>query len=331
MLRVAVRRLAAGLGVVLAVVTLTFVLITLAPGDPARLWIAPGAGAAELATQRHALGLDQPAPMRYARWLWHFAAGDWGTSLSQQRPVTEVIAAALPYTVELAALSLFLTYAGGVLLGVFQGFTRRKRLDQALTTTSLVVYGMPSYWLATMLVLVFAYAAARYAWPAWLQLPALGVTALDADFLPPLERLADRARHLVLPLLTLGAVGIAGTAPYVRGAVLDQRGRWFVRAAIARGLSPLAVRFRHVLRNAAPPVITLLGLSLPALFSGAVFVEWIFAWPGMGRTMVAAVIARDYPVVMATTAVFAALVVTGNLVADLLHAWADPRLRRAAA
>jgi peptide/nickel transport system permease protein len=329
MLRIAVRRLAGGLGIVLAVVTLTFALITLAPGDPARLWIAPGAGAAELAAQRHALGLDQPAPVRYARWLARFVAGDWGVSLAQQRPVTAVIAAALPYTIELAGLSLLLTYVGGVLLGALQGFTRRPRLDSALTTLSLVVYGVPAYWLATMLVLVFVYAAARFAWPGWLQLPALGVAALDADFLSPAARFADRARHLVLPLLTLGLVGVAGTAPYVRAAVRDQRAKAFVRAAMARGATRLSVRLRHVLRNALPPVITMLGLSLPALFSGAVFVESVFAWPGMGRIMVDAVIARDYPVVLATTAVFAALVVAGNLCADLLHAWADPTLRRA--
>jgi peptide/nickel transport system permease protein len=180
-------------------------------------------------------------------------------------------------------------------------------------------------------VLVFVYLAARFSWPAWLQLPALGVQAMDADFLSPAARLTDRLRHLALPLVTLSLVGVAGTAPYVRAAVLEQRSRAFVRAAFAKGLGRLAVQLTHVLRNALPPVITMLGLSLPALFSGAVFVETVFAWPGMGRIMVESVIARDYPVVMATTAVFAALVVAGNLTADLLHAWADPRLRRVAA
>ncbi len=151
-----------------------------------------------------------------------------------------------------------------------------------------------------------------------------------ADFLTPGARFADRLRHLALPLVTLGAIGAAGTARYVRGALLDVRGRAFVRTARAKGLFPLRIELRHVLRNALLPVITLLGLSLPALFSGTVFVEVIFAWPGMGRVMVDAVGARDYPVVMATTAIFAILVVLGNLLADLLYAVADPRLRRAA-
>jgi peptide/nickel transport system permease protein len=138
----------------------------------------------------------------------------------------------------------------------------------------------------------------------------------------------DRLRHLALPLVTLGAIGAAGMARFARGAVLDVRRAEYVRAARARGLHPLRVEARHVLRNALLPVITLLGLSLPALISGTVFVEVIFAWPGMGRVMVDAVAARDYPVVMAVTCVFALVVVTGNLLADVLYAVVDPRLRR---
>jgi peptide/nickel transport system permease protein len=328
MLRQVSRRLAIGVGVVFVVVTLTFVLINLAPGDPARLWIGPGAGAAELEAARVALGLDRPLPVRYAAWLWSFVRGDWGISLTQQRPVMRVIADALPHTLLLSITSLLVTYLAGVALGAFQAMRRRSALDTGLTVGSLVVYGMPAYWLAIMLVLVFSYGAARWGWPAWLRLPAMGVTALDAEFLTPGQRVVDRLRHLALPLATLGAIGAAGTARFVRGAVLDVRSLDFVRSARARGLSPRRVETRHVLRNALLPIITLLGLSLPALVSGTVFVEVIFAWPGMGRVMVSAVAARDYPVVTATTAIFALLVVAGNLLADLLYAAADPRLRR---
>ena len=185
---------------------------------------------------------------------------------------------------------------------------------------------MPAYWLAIMLVLVFSYAAARYGWPIWLRFPALGVASLDADFLSPGSRVVDRLRHLALPLATLGAIGVAGTARFVRGAVIDVRALPFVRTARAAGAHPVTVEIRHVLRNALLPIITLLGLSLPALFSGTVFVEVIFAWPGMGRVMVDAVAGRDYPLVMATTAIFAILVVIGNLLADLLYGLADPRI-----
>jgi peptide/nickel transport system permease protein len=327
MLRRVVLRLLTGLGLVFAVVTVTFLLLNLAPGDPARLWVGPSADAAALDAARHALGLDRPLPLRYVSWLVDFARGDWGTSLAQQRPVSRVLADAVPYTLLLSAASLLLTYVGGIIVGLWQAVKRAGAVDTALTVATQVVYGMPAYWLALMLVLVFTYGAARYGWPAWLRYPAFGVTGLDADFLPAGARLADRLRHLALPLITLGLIGAAGSARYIRGAVLDVLGLDYVRTARAKGLAEGRVMGRHVLRTALIPVITLLGLSLPALFSGAVFVEVIFSWPGMGREMVAAVAARDYPVVMAATAIFGALVVIGNLLADLLYAVADPRLR----
>jgi peptide/nickel transport system permease protein len=274
------------------------------------------------------LGLDRPMVIRYLSWLGNFLRGQWGTSLAQQRPVTQVIAAAVPHTLVLSLSSLVLTYVFGILIGTLQAVKRRSALDTGITVTSLIVYGMPAYWLAIMLVLVFSYGAARLGWPSWLQFPALGVAGLDADFLSPWQRVVDRLRHLALPLLTLTAIGAAGTARFVRGAVIDVRGGSFVMAARAKGLPAHAVEARHVLRNALLPVVTLLGLSLPALFSGTVFVEVIFAWPGMGRVLVDAVGARDYPVVLATTTIFASLVVIGNLLADTLYAAVDPRLRR---
>jgi peptide/nickel transport system permease protein len=170
-----------------------------------------------------------------------------------------------------------------------------------------------------MLVMVFTYWARA--------LPAFGAAGFDADFLTGWSRIADRLRHLALPLITLTLIGVGGVARYVRGAMLDVRGAPHVAVARAKGLSPAQVSLRHVLRNALIPVVTLLGLSLPALFSGAVFIESIFAWPGVGRIMVEAVGARDYPVIMAATSVSAALVVAGNLLAELLTAWADPRVR----
>jgi peptide/nickel transport system permease protein len=327
MLHKALRRLAIGFGLVLAVVTITFVLINLAPGDPARLWVAPGATETDLENARRVLGLDRPLPVRYAAWLADFVRGDWGTSIAPQRPVLRILGDALPHTLLLSGGSLLLTYLVGVAVGTFQAAKRRSPWDTSLTIGNLVVFGMPAYWLAIMLVLTFAYAGARYGWPAWLQFPAMGVASLDADFLTPWGRVVDRLRHLALPLVTLSLIGAAGTSRFVRGAVLETRGQAFVNAARARGLSRSVVEGRYVIRNALLPIITLLGLSLPALFSGTVFVEVIFAWPGMGREIVTAVGARDYPVVMATTAIFAVLVVVGNLLADILYTVADPRIR----
>lgn len=322
-------RLLSGIALVLAVVTVAFVLLQLAPGDPARFWVGPAATQDDLDAARRALGLDRPLLARYLAWLVDFVRGDWGISLARHRPVRQVLGAALPATLVLTGTSLLVTYIGGIIVGLLQAVKRARPVDTLLTIATVLVYGLPAYWIALLLVLVFAYGAARLGWPAWLRFPALGVESLDADFLSPGARVLDRLRHLILPLVTLGAIGVAGTARFVRGAAVDVLDQDFVRAARARGIAGRRIVLRHVLRNALLPVITLLGLALPALFSGTVFVEVIFAWPGMGRELVAAVAARDYPVVLAATAVFGALVVAGNLLADLLYAAADPRLREA--
>jgi len=328
MLERVLSRCVTGALLVFAVVTFTFLLINLAPGDPARLWVGPGAGTAELEAARQALGLDRSLPVRYWSWLVRFVTGDWGTSLVQQRPVTGIIASALPHTILLSAGSLFITYIGSVLLGLFQAAHARGFWDRTLSALSLLAYGIPAYWLAAMLVMVFAYASARYGWPAVLRLPAMGASALDAEYLSPWGQVADRIRHLILPLTTLGVIGIAGTSRFVRGAVLDVTHQNHVAVARARGLRPWRVQGLYIMRNALVPIVTLMGLSLPALFSGTVFVEVVFALPGMGREIVSAVSSRDYPVVMATTAIFAALVVVGNLLADLFQGVLDPRVRQ---
>jgi peptide/nickel transport system permease protein len=314
------RRALSGLAVVFGVLTLMFFLLRLAPGDPARLLVGPAATAEQVEAQRHALGLDRPLVEQYGAWLGRFARGDWGSSIATGRPVRRTLAEAWPATIRLVGLSLVLSYLLGIAVGVVQA-TRGGGLDTALSVLSVTLFALPGYWLGLMLVMLFTYRARA--------LPAFGAAGFDADFLTGWERVADRLRHLTLPLATLTLIGAGGTARYVRGAMLDVAGAPFVAIARAKGLSPAAVAVRHVLRNALIPVLTLLGLSLPALFSGAVFIEAIFAWPGVGRVLVEAVQARDYPVVMAATAVSAVLVVLGNLLAELLVAWADPRLRDA--
>jgi peptide/nickel transport system permease protein len=318
MLRIILHRALSGIAVVLGVVTLMFFLLRLAPGDPARLLVGPAATEEQIAAQRRVLGLDRPVAAQYLTWLGQFARGEWGTSIASGRPVGAILAAAWPATVRLVGLSLLLSYLLGIAIGVLQA-TRGGRLDTALSVASVTLFAMPGYWLGLMLVMVFTYRARL--------LPAFGAAGFDADFLTGWERIADRLRHLALPLATLTLVGVGGTARFVRGAMLDVASAPFVAIAYAKGLSPARVALRHVFRNALIPVLTLLGLSLPTLFSGAVFIEAIFAWPGVGRVLVEAVQARDYPVVMAATAVSALLVVLGNLLAEALVSWADPRLR----
>jgi peptide/nickel transport system permease protein len=312
------RRALSGLGVVLGVVTLMFALLRLAPGDPALLLVGPAASAEQVAAQRRSLGLDRPIAEQYATWLGQFVRGDWGTSIATGRPVRTMLAQAWPATVRLVGISLVLSYLIGIAVGVVQA-ARGGRLDTMLSVATVTLFALPGYWLGLMLVMVFTYRLRL--------LPAFGAAGFDADFLPPAARLADRLRHLVLPLATLTLVGIGGTARFVRGAMLDVAGAPWVTVARAKGLSETRVMLRHVLRNALVPVVTLLGLSLPTLFSGAVFIEAIFAWPGVGRVLVEAVQARDYPVVMAATAVSALLVVLGNLLAEALVRWVDPRAR----
>ncbi|HMV32400.1 MAG TPA: ABC transporter permease, partial [Gemmatimonadales bacterium] len=259
-------------------------------------------------------------PVQFGEWVSRAARGDWGVSLSTGRPVARMLGEAWPATALLVTLSLVLSYLGGIGIGLWQ-VRSGPRTDTALTLASVTLFAMPGYWLGVMLVWVATY--------HWGLLPAFGAAGLDADFLAPGAAVVDRLRHLALPLLTLTLIGAGGAARFVRGALFDVRGEPFVLAAEARGLAPARLLLRHLLRNALGPVVTLLGLSLPALFSGAVFVEGIFAWPGVGRVLISAVQARDYPVVMAGATVSALLVVAGNLLADLLRALVDPRLRHA--
>jgi peptide/nickel transport system permease protein len=208
-----------------------------------------------------------------------------------------------------------------VVVGAAQAERPGSRTDAVLSVGTVTLYAVPGYWLGLMLIMLGTYQLKLF--------PAFGAAGYDADFLGRGARLLDHARHLALPLLTLTLIGIGGVARFARGAMMDIRGEAFITTARAKGLPPGGVN-RHILRNALIPVVTLLGLSLPALFSGAVFIEAVFAWPGVGRVLVEAVQARDYPVVMAATAISAALVVLGNLLADLAVSALDPRLQKRA-
>src|SRR3990172_5447631 len=317
MSRALLRRLWAAVPTVLLVLTVTFFGLHLAPGDPVRLFLGPSADEAAAAQMRRALGLDRALAVQYLDWLARFVTGDWGASIAQHRPVTAVLGDAFGPTLLLTGLSLLLTYALGLAIGAVQAARRHSRLDATLTAVTAVVAALPAYVVGLGLMLVFAYGAALWNWPAWLRLPALGAAGIGADFLGPAARLADRVRHLVLPAATLALVGAAGAARFVRASTVEALRQPFVRTARAKGLGETRV-------------VALSGLQLPALFSGVVFVETIFAWPGMGRVTVQAVLGRDYPVVMASTAVFATLVVIGNLLADGAAALLDPRARSTA-
>ncbi|HLB37875.1 MAG TPA: ABC transporter permease [Gemmatimonadales bacterium] len=314
------RRLGAAALVAFGVATITFFLIHLAPGSPlAGSGENPYVSAEALEQMRRNFALDRPLHIQYFRYLTNLARGDWGMSFTMHRPVLDALRDAVPNTLLLATAALILDFLLGTAIGTLQGMRAGSRFDRACSAVTLTLYSVPTFWFGLVLVLVFGQ---ELGW-----LPVSGV--VDPALYPSrsvLGKLTDRAAHLILPALTLGLIGAAATARYQRAAMLEVVRQDFIRTARAKGLAETAVAL-HALRNAILPTITLLGLALPMLLSGAVLVETVFAWPGMGRLAVEAIQRRDYPVVTGAAILAALAVVAGNLVADVLTRLADPRTR----
>lgn len=308
------------------VVTLTFVLAHLAPGDATDLLVPPGATAEDIARLRAAFGLDASLPEQYARWASRVVAGDLGESFALGEPVRDVLVRALPVSLALGVASLTLTFVIGVTVGFWQARHAGTWGDRLVSAISLAVFAAPAFWLALALVALFTYVASRQGWPPVLRLPAMGMRTV-AGTSGAWETLSDVVRHAILPVTVLAAIGAAGLARYARTTALDLLDAGFVRTAEAKGASSRRVLFRHVLANARPTLIVLLALSLPGIVAGSVFVESVFAWPGMGRVLLSSIAARDYPVVMGATLVYAAMVILANWLADAGITWADPRRR----
>jgi len=314
------RRVAAGIAIVFAAVSLTFVAIHLAPGQP---FLPPDErpmAPEVVARLRRNYGLDRPLPEQYLRYFVQLARGELGESFSQRRPVAQAIADAVPNTLLLTATALAIDFTLGILIGLFQASRARRRSDVALANVTLFFYSLPTFWLALVLQLVFAL------WLRWFPTGGVTESALYGS-LPLLGRFADRLHHLVLPALTLGLVGAGGTARFQRAALLEALGHEYVRTARAKGLAERAVLVRHAWRDALLPVISLAGVALPFLLTGAVLIETVFSWPGLGKLAADAISARDYPLVLGTTLLATCAVVAGSFIADVLTAAADPRVR----
>jgi len=307
--------------IVALVATLSFVLIHLAPGDPfSGALDNPRVTSGVRGTLRAQYGLDRSLPEQYARYIAQLARGEMGWSFSRGRPVRAVMAQVLPRTLLLMGTALFASFLVGVGVATVQVSRRGSALDRALDRISLVFASMPDFWLAILMLLAFSF---------WMPLFPIG-GALDAtmhDSLSPAGRMLDSLWHLILPALTLTLLYASGIARFQRAALLDVMPADFIRTARSKGLRERDILLRHAMRNALLTLITLIGLSFPALLTGAVFIEKVFAWPGMGLTMVDAIGSRDYPLVIGAVIVGSALVVLGSLIADLLYRWADPRLR----
>ena len=319
-------RLIGAIPLVIGIATIVFFAINLAPGEPGIFYVAPGLTQEVIEQMRVNFGLDQPVHVRYVRWLGAMLTGDFGYSFSHSRPVLDVLVEFLPNTLILSGCALLVAFLFGTVIGTLQAVRQYSLRDSALSVVLLLFYSIPSFWLALMLILTFSlFARNVWDWPFWL--PASGMTSTDHDFLSFGARIWDRAVHLVLPTLSLALVLTAGIARYMRASMLEVIRQDYIRTARAKGLAESAVVFKHAMRNALIPIVTLVGLQLPILFGGTVFIETIFAWPGMGRAIVDAIGTRDYPLIMAGSFFFATIVVLANLIADVLYAIVDPRIR----
>jgi peptide/nickel transport system permease protein len=311
-----IRRTIQAVPLLIIISIISFLLIQLAPGDPMDMYrSSEGAEAVDTTAIEEKLGLNQPVYIQYFNWLKLLVLeGNMGYSFEDGRPVMEKILERLPATLLLMGVAIGISYIIAIPLGIYSAVKKYSFFDNFLTAFSYVGIAVPSFYLALMAILVFS---------------------LNLDWFPPSDmmsnyeefELMDRIKHLVLPASVLAIGGIASNSRFMRSSMLEVIKQDFVRTARAKGVAEKSVIYKHALRNALLPIITILGLSLPGLFAGALFVEQIFAWPGMGRLAVNAIFVRDYQTIMGTTMFAGVLVVLGNLIADILYAVVDPRIQ----
>ncbi len=315
------RRLAQGIIVVALVATIVFLLIHAAPGDPFSASLEnPAITESVRETWRREYGLDRPVGEQYVRYMQNVFRGNLGFSFSLQRPVADVIGDTLPSTLLLMSVGLIGAFGLGIGTAIVQVRKRGRRVDRFLGSLSLTLFSVPDFWLALLILVGFAY---------WIPIfPIGGATdAVMYEMLAPAGKLADRAKHLVLPAATLALLYYPLIARHQRAALLEVLPAGYISTARAKGVGENAVITRHALRNALLPVITLLGVAFPALLTGAVFIEKVFSWPGMGLVIVNSIQSRDYPLLMAAVLMGSVFVIAGSLLADVLYRAIDPRMR----
>lgn len=299
------KRLLMLIPVLFGVSLIVFSIMHLTPGDPALLMLGEHAPPEQLANLREQLGLNDPVPVQYVRWVSRAVQLDLGRSLRSNKPVIEEIAERLPATAELALLAVLLAAAIGIPAGVISAVRPNSWLDNSLTVGALAGVSMPVFWQGLMLIIIFS---------------------VSLDWLPASGRLGGW-QYLVLPVITLGTSAAASITRMTRATMLETIQQDYVRTARAKGLSDRRTIYRHALRNALIPVVTIIGLELGGLMAGAVITETIFAWPGIGTLAVDAIRSRNFPVVQGVVMTFAISYVLINLIVDLLYAFLDPRLR----
>jgi len=320
MARFILKRLMQSALLIFLVLTITFFLLHVAPGDPmAKYYNRPGISPETVKMMRAKFGLDRPVTEQYVKWITNFTRGDFGYSLHYNRPVRNLILEAIPNTLRLTVAALLLYIVIGISLGIISAVKKDSIFDKVNTVAALFLYSIPSFWLSLMLIFIFSLKLGI--------LPSSHMQSIGMEGAGWFELFCDRARHLALPAFVLGVASAAGMARYMRGSMLDVLREDYIRTARAKGLENKRILLKHAFRNAAIPVVTIIGLSIPFLLGGAVVIEKIFSWPGMGRLAVDAIYARDYPVVLAVNFVVGVMVIMGNLMADVGYAILDPRIK----
>ncbi len=316
------RKLAILVVTLLAVAVFNFVLFRVLPGDPIRLLARAGNLSPDaIARLRDLYGLDDPLPVQFLLYLRNVATGQFGISITYHRPVADILVERMANTIVLLAAATVLVVVLGVVLGVLAGARRGTRFDSGTVVTSLLFWSLPTFW--TGLILVFVFGVYLHA------LPVSGTSVPGATYSSPLAQIVDLGRHLVLPTITLALVDIGQFVLITRSSLVDVLTEDYILTAKAKGLSRRAVVWRHAVPNALLPVITTTALYVGLVIGGAIQVETVFSWPGMGRLMYDAVLRRDYPILEASFFIFAIAVIGANLLSDLLYQVLDPRVREA--
>jgi peptide/nickel transport system permease protein len=315
------RRILLIIPVLFGITIVTFTVIHLAPGSPADIVAQSGPGVSFEARERltKLYGLDQPLHIQYLNWFKRFVGLDFGLSFKDDRPVMEKILERLPATLILEGLSLLLIFLIAIPMGVLSAARQYSFFDKFTTLIVFIGVSIPTFWLALLLMIFFG---VKLDW-----LPISGMRSIGSEYLPVSARIFDYARHLIMPVFISAFGGIASLSRYTRAGMLEAIRQDYIRTARAKGLSENKVIYKHALRNALLPVITIIGFSIPGLIGGSFIIETIFAWPGMGRLGYLAIMERDYPMIMGIGVISAFLTLAGNLIADIFYAWVDPRIR----
>ena len=326
-----IKRLLQIIPTLLGITFITFVIIQLAPGNPAMLKLQMGKGQAELGEKtiseqiikqtKELYGLDKPLYVQYLLWVKRIFTLDFGFSFKDHRNVWDKISERLPITIQLNLISIFLVYLIAIPCGIYSSTHTGSLTDKILTVGFFFLYSLPSFWVAVLLIMLFG------GGDFWDVFPVYGISSIGSETMSLLPWLLDRMWHLVLPVVCLTYGGLAYLSRLTRASMLEVIREDYVRTARAKGLSERVVIFKHAFRNALLPLITLLAFLLPSMFGGSVIIESIFSVPGMGQLGFEAVLSRDYPVIMAITAISAFLTLIGLLISDILYAALDPRIK----